>query len=987
VRAHHEFAILGPLEVRRHGKPVPIGATKLRLLLVALLLDAGQVVSVDALVDRLWGQEPPADTRNTLQNYVLRLRRALGANGIEVVLTHPRGYLIEVEPDALDVHRFTALVGQARTALGTGGADRAAVLLREALGLWRGEPLSDLPPDLLQDVLPPLAEQRLNTLELRVDADLALGRSADVLPELGTLIGAHPLRERFWAQRMRALHACGRQGEALECYRAISALLADELGVAPGAELQGLHQRMLAAAPELDAERDSAGGRRSRQLGNLPAEPTSFVGRGRQRAEARRALQTSRLVTLTGVGGVGKTRLALRVAAEAGPAFSDGVWLADLAVLAPGTGAEQLDRTVAESLGLRDQSARPPADTVAEHLRGRRLLLILDNCEHLIEPVAELALKLMRAAPGLRILATSRERLGVPGEHVLLVPSLTLPDSSLSGGRLVNGGERAGRSGEAEPNAADDGSEAVRLFADRAAASAPGFAVTDRNRDAVVQLCRRLDGIPLAIELAAVRLNSIAVEEILDRLDGRFRMVSLLRVRAGGGHQQTLHSVFDWSYGLCTADERLLWARLSVFAGGFDLEAAEAVCAADGIAFEEVCDLLAGLVDKSIVMAGDAEGRTRYRLLETIRGYGRQRLDEQGGQVEMLIRHSEHYRGMAVRAAAEWCGPDEVVWLRRLRRELPNLRAAMEFCVSRPGQADAGLEIAVDLTRARTWFFTSTIGEGRHWLERLSALDRPSADMDLSAAAMQAFLAIIQGDQAAVPAAMARLRGAAAPRNPAPAAYVEGIHALFVQSDPGSFTRLAQAREAFREAGRTGEALMATMFWAMSAVFLGHRDIAFQACDVLRAEAEAAQAEWIATWALWCMSLAELRYGEPVRALPLLRDAIVRQCAVEDEWGPVWDVEALAWVVAALGRHRHAAVLLGIAHRMREATGVVMIGIPPFQAAHAEAEQRIRHALDEKSYTQAWKQGLTAGDGVRLALETLDEVTAAVNVGSDLLVE
>jgi predicted ATPase/DNA-binding SARP family transcriptional activator len=973
MRVRHEFGVLGPLEVRRDGVPLPIGATKLRLLLAALLVDAGHVVPVDTLADRLWGEDPPARVRNTLQNYVMRLRRALGEGGAGIVLTHPRGYMAEVEPDALDLHRFGALVRQGRAELEAGGAaDRAAALLRQALGLWRGEPLSDLPPDLLQDVVPALTEQRLDAVELSIDADLALGRAAHVLPELRNLIGTHPLRERFWAQRMRALYQCGRQAEALECYRTVTALLADELGIDPGAELQDLHRRILAAAPELRPAPGPGPGPgtvpRARRPGNLPAETTSFVGRERLLAEARRTLDGARLVTLTGVGGVGKTRLALRVAAESAASFPDGTWLADLAVLAPRTDAEQLDRTVAESLGLRDQSARAPADAVADHLRDRCLLLVLDNCEHLVQAVAALALRLLRAAPGLRILATSRERLGVPGEHVLVVPGLAVPGLAVpdeEGAHHTEGG--AHRNG--------DRADAVRLLADRAAASVPGFAVTAGNRDAAVQLCRRLDGIPLAIELAAVRLGCIGVEEILARLDDRFRLLSMPRARTGGRYRHTLGGVVDWSHELCTPGERLLWARLSVFAGAFDLEAAEAVCAGGGIARDEVMDLLAGLVNKSIVMAGDTGGRTRYRMLETIRGYGWRRLRELGGEDETRVRHSRHYRDLAVRAATGCHGPDEVAWLRRLSRELPDLRAALEFCAGAPEHAGTGLEIAVNLIRARSWFFSGTIGEGRHWLERLSArFDRPPAAVRAPAAAMRAFLVLVQGDREAVPGAMAECRAAVGPRSPE-SAYLEGMHDLLIHGDPGSLDLLARAREGFRAADRPGDALMATMFWAMSAVFLGTRDIAFRACEVFRAEAEAARAEWLASWAVWSEGLAELWHGKPVLALPLLRDAVVRQRSVEDEWGPVWGVEALAWTAAAIGRHRHSALLLGAAHRMRTATGVAMIGLAPFQAAHAETEQLVRGALSEESYAEAWNRGDGAEDGVGLALAVVDEIS------------
>ncbi|MET9395320.1 BTAD domain-containing putative transcriptional regulator [Streptomyces sp. NPDC006624] len=1001
MSTRYEFRVLGPLEVLRDGRPVRIDAAKVRLLLAALLAEANQVVTVETLVHRLWGEDPPGRARNTLQNYVLRLRRALGSPpGGAPVLTRPHGYLIETAPDALDLHRFTALVRQGRTALAEGSAARAAPLLRDALRLWRGDPLSDLPAHLLQGVVATLNEQRLDALESRIDADLALGRAADVLPELRGLIAEFPLREHFWAQRMLALAHCGRQGEALESYREVTALLADELGVAPGAGLRQVHQRLLAAAPELTEVRDVRTASPSRD-GELPVEMTTFVGREAQLARVRNLLGTARLVTLTGVGGVGKTRLALRAAAEAAPLFADGVRLADLAPLSD---ADLLDRAVAEALGLRDQSARPAADALVGHLRDRRLLLVLDNCEHLVDHVAALVLRLARAAPGLRVLATSRQRLGVPGEHVLTVPSLTLPAT----GARTGGTSPPPEAGAGEPGAgqavagavvaaeADDPLlryEAVRLLVDRAAGSAPAFRLTARNREAVAQLCLRLDGIPLAIELAAVRLSAMTAEEILERLDDRFRLLSVPQPRTSARYRHTLRGVVDWSYDLCTEGERLLWNRLSVFCGGFDLEAAETVCAGEGVAREEVLDLLAGLVDKSIVAVNSGGARARYSLLETIRQYGAQRLREEGGTTRLRVRHCAFYRRTAVEAGRTWCGPREVDWLVRLRTELPNLRAALDYCASRPGLAGAGLEIAVNLARTRCWFFSSTLGEGRHWLERLLATGpdgtpAPAADAaDAVAAeppdaltaiagalAMKAWIALCQGDNPAAETFLAECRAVARrlPDGPeaAPLTYIEGAHAMLVRGDPASRALLAEARERFRATGRTGDAHMATMLWAMAEAFFGTRDSAAAARDAYAAEAGASGAEWARTWAQWCAGLVELRHGEAHRALAPLREALVRQRAIGDSWGPVWGLETLAWAVAATGDCARAAWLLGAAHRMRQDTGVALTGLRPFHEAHIATVTRVRASLDAQQYTAAWSRGATAEDALRLAQET-----------------
>ncbi|BCL30070.1 BTAD domain-containing putative transcriptional regulator [Streptomyces aurantiacus] len=981
--AYYEFGILGPLAVTRDGRRVDVCAAQLRTLLAALLVDAGRVVPVDALVGRLWGDVPPRGARNAVQNYVLRLRRTLGP---ELVRTDRLGYVLDMaDMDGLDAHRFCALAREGGAALAEDRPERAAALLEKALGLWRGEPLSDLPPEQFSDVSPGLCEQRLSTQEAWADAVIRCRRPADALPELSRLTRRHPLRERFWAQRMLALYQCGRQGEALECFREVGTLLAEELGIDPGVELKALHQRILTAAQDLVPAVPRAPGPGGR--GNLPAETTSFIGRERELAEAQRLLGRSRLVTCTGVGGVGKTRLALRAARRSAAAFPDGVWLVDLAAV---TDPALVERAVAESLGLRDQSTRSAADAVADHLCERRLLLVLDNCEHLVAAVAELVLRLLRAAPELRILATSRERLGAPGEHLLLVPCLTVRDG---------------------PDGAP--SEAVRLLKDRAAACA-AVLPADAGRDgSATELCRRLDGIPLAIELAAVRLSSLTVAEILERLGDRFRLLSGPRSAAvpsvasvpsaasapgpvaalAAGYRQTLRGVMAWSHGLCTPGERLLWARLSVFVGGFDLRAAEAVCAGEGIAREDVVDLIDGLVQKSVVTvepvvtvesmatvesvvtvesvtpAGRPGAGTRYRLLETIRQYGTDRLRAEGDTTGLRMRHSDYYQSLAALAAAEWCGPDEVRWLERLRRELPNLRSALDFCRVHPGRAPAGAAIAVDLMRTRCWFFGSTLGEARHWIESLSALLDPAlAEPTALVAAMKTFVAIIQGDQPAARACLDECHAVPAFAGAAPVVYIEGVYTLLVLGDPACIAQLAKAREEFLALGLTGDAHMATMFWAIATAFLGCRAEARSACATYVAAAEAAGAEWAQTWSQWCTALTELLHGEPSRGLLPLCDALVRQRALDDNWGPAWSLETMAWTLGALGHHAWAAVVLGAAHRHRQATGSQIAGLHPLSMLHARTQDLVREHMATAAYTEAWERGATAADGITLAL-------------------
>ena len=429
--------------------------------------------------------------------------------------------------------------------------------------------------------------------------------------------------------------------------------------------------------------------------GTLPAELTSFVGRRRELAETRRLLAGSRMLTLTGVGGVGKTRLALRIAAEVRRTFRDGVWFVELAALQD---PELLPHTVASTLELREVSADPAAD-LAAYLEEKGLLVVLDNCEHLTDACAVLASKLLAAAPGLRILATSRHVLGVEGEQILPVPPLSTPEAE---GNLVG----------------DDPAhyESVRLFLDRAAAVAPGFTLGPGNRTAVLDLCRRLDGIPLAIELAAVWLRILSPEQILARLEHRFRLLSRERPAVAARHQ-ALDATIGWSYDLCSPAERLMWARLSVFSGGFHLEAAEEVCAGDGILRDDVLGLIAGLVNKSIVVRWQATEITTawYQMLESIRQYGAERLTNQEQVRVLRARHRDYYQSLAKRFAAESFGPHQADWFIRLRRESGNIRAALDFCLAEKGEAAGAFEIAAPIWN---FWFAGFLREGYRYLLR-----------------------------------------------------------------------------------------------------------------------------------------------------------------------------------------------------------------------------------------------------------------------------
>src|SRR5215470_6699453 len=464
-----------------------------------------------------------------------------------------------------------------------------------------------------------------------------------------------------------------------------------------------------------------------RVTGNLPAELTSFVGRRGELAEVRRLLAASRLVTLTGPGGVGKTRLALRAAAGLARAFRDGVWLVrldqlrDEALVAP---------AVAGALGLQDRAGYAPEAAVAEYLAERQLLLVLDNCEHVVDAVAKLADVLLREAGGLRVLATSRESLTMTGETVLAVPPLAAPDA----------GERLSVAELAR-------FPAVGLFAERATQVVPGFAVTEANMEPVARICRRLEGMPLAIELAAAQTPVLSAEQIEARLSDRLGLL-IRGGRARPARQQTLRASIEWSYELCSAAERLLWARCSVFAGGFELDAAEGICADDRLPAGHVLELLAALAAKSILTAGHSEGVARYRLPETLREFGQERLHESGEDTALRRRHRDWYEQLAGRANTSWFSPRLADLEARLLREQVNVQAAQDFCQAEPGEAEAGLRIALHVWHLYYWS-AGHVSEGRYRLGQVLAEVREPTVWRARGLLLAGFLAAVGGDRSA----------------------------------------------------------------------------------------------------------------------------------------------------------------------------------------------------------------------------------------------
>jgi predicted ATPase/DNA-binding SARP family transcriptional activator/tetratricopeptide (TPR) repeat protein len=727
-----EFRILGSIEVGDGDQRVDLGGPRERTLLARLLLAAGQVVSADRIAEDIWAGDPPPQAPSTLRVYVSRLRRALGPAGASAVQTQPPGYRLQLEPGQLDADRFASLAASARADLAAGRPAAAAAGMAAALALWRGPALGDI-ADLAfaQADVARLEEARLAALEDRIEADLACGRHASVASELDGLTREHPLRERLCGLRMLALYRCGRQADALTAYAELRAQLADELGIDPNPGLLRLHESILQQRPELDWQpgppEPDGGGPQGQAAGApaqaegaawpagagprppaLPAETTSFIGRESDLATIEELLGLSRLLTLTGPGGSGKTRLALRAAAQAAGRHPGGVWLVELAQL---TGPELVEPLTATTLGVREQPGRTLTEAIIAWAVDRDLLLVLDNCEHVLDAVADLASALLRGCPGLRIMATSQSRLGVSGEATWPVPPLALPPP-----------------GELDL-AAVGAAEAVRLFCDRAGLARPGFTLTEGNVAEVSEICRRLDGIPLALELAAARLNALGTGQLAARLDDRFRLLAGAS-RGGLPRHRTLQAAIEWSHELLSEKEQICLRRLAVFAGSCTLEAAEEVCPGGALAPQDVFPTVTALVEKSLLTADERLGSMRYGLLESVYQFARQKLTEAGEVSELSQRQLGWLRGLA--AAADLTGPDQGAWLDVLDAELDNIQAGLEWGVTAaPGPM---LELAGAL--ASFWQARGHIGLGRSWLVAALAAAGPHADPALRAIAL-----------------------------------------------------------------------------------------------------------------------------------------------------------------------------------------------------------------------------------------------------------
>jgi predicted ATPase/DNA-binding SARP family transcriptional activator len=679
-----QVRLFGELEAVADGVPVPVRGTKQRALLALLALQRGRPVSADRLIDVLWGDGQAANPANALQAQIGQLRRAFGAAAI---LTSEAGYALAVGPGDVDIVRFGQLVAEGRRLAGDGEAALASAALGEALGLRRGEPLAEFAGAGFADAeRAHLDELTLVAVEARAGADLMLGRHGELAGELEPLCRQHPLREHLWELHILALYRAGRQAEALRAYTEVRDRLVGELGIDPGPALRELQARILAQDPSLAPASPAPvpAAAPPASAGNLRVRLSRFVGRDAELAQLREAVRSSRLVTLTGAGGAGKTRLAVEAAAALGESHRDGAWLVELAGVA---GPDGVASAAAAALGAGAaavpgaQPAGSTTDLIVRYLAGRSLVVVLDNCEHVIGEAAALADTLTGAVPGLRLIATSREPLGVPGEVLVPVGGLAPP-------------------------------AAVELFVDRARAVRPGFGPDGPAGDVIEDICRRLDGLPLAVELAAARLRALPLATLAERLNDRFGLLSR-GARTALPRQQTLRAVVDWSYDLLFSDERRLFCRLATFTGGCGLTAAEAVCADEQVPAGEILDVLSRLVDKSLVIAPGDGGEARFSQLQTLWQYGRDRLAESGEADTMRARHAAYYRQLAGQAHQGLRGAAGPIWRDRLVTESGNLRAALDWYIA-TGDADAALSLASGM--AWLWFITADFREGARWL-------------------------------------------------------------------------------------------------------------------------------------------------------------------------------------------------------------------------------------------------------------------------------
>jgi predicted ATPase/DNA-binding SARP family transcriptional activator len=933
------IALLGPLEVRdSSGAPVTLAGLRLRRLLARLAVDPGRPVTAESLIDAIWDDRPPAGAASALQSLVSRLRHSLPDDAAPLE-SQAAGYRLAVPQDAVDIARFERLAAAGRSAAGHGDPVAASRWFAQALSLWRGAPFADLgPADFAVTAAARLTELRLRTVENRAEVILAVGQPDDVIAELAELATEYPLREQLWALHMRALCAAARPAEALACFAELRRTLGRELGTDPSPALRDLHTAILrggagplappawagrpagaeartkgwgAARPEgRGAVAEVGGAEGEARRGNLRFALTSFVGRDDELQRVGSLLDQARLVTLVGPGGAGKTRLAVEIAArradgiaarragegtgEIAVGADDGAWVVELAALRD---PAEVPATVIAALGLRGGSlplagsrSDPAASTtgaLVEALRDRQALIVLDNCEHLVDACARVADAVLGGCRGVRILATSREPLAITGEVVCPVGPLPVPP-------LSAGIEQA----QEFP--------AIRLFADRAAAACPGFTVSAENLPAVGEICRRLDGLPLAIELACARLRTLPAEEISARLGNRFRLLAAGNRTADARHR-TLHAAVEWSWELFTAPERALARRLTVFADGATPEAAEAVCAGRLLPAADVLEVLGALADKSFVQLISANGAPpRYRMLETIREYAAVALEAAGEASRMRRAHAAYFLAQAETAEPALRTADQLTWLKWLTAEHDNLSTALRWAVD-----SADTETAIRLTAALGWFWEmrGSRDEAMAWFR--AALALPGAAPPGAAP-----------PGAAPPGAerSGQEQPGAGRKRTVPTAALATAYAFDAMNhtidDPGRAARSSVTAQRLAAGAPTAHPVIALM-----GALVSGPDASVASAMAGLTELAGHQDPWVSAEAeLWLAHAAEYT-GDAAGSLAHFASARDRFTVLGDRWGLASAMSSLATSYGLTADHPAAIAAFGEAERLAHALG------------------------------------------------------------------
>ncbi|WP_209312313.1 AfsR/SARP family transcriptional regulator [Streptomyces lonarensis] len=914
------FGVLGPLEVRTaDGRPVRVPELKVRGLLAALLVRPGRPVPVDRLIEDVWPGRAPANPVASLHSKVSQLRRALEnaePGGRRSVVHRPPGYALDTPAEAVDACRFQQLTAEARA---SAELSVRAGLLSEALGLWRGAAFADFADEpFARGAIARLAEERLAAQEDLGEVRLELGEHHELIGELSDLVGRHPLRERLRSLFMRALYRAGRTAEALESYRELRGLLDEELALAPGPELVALHLAILrqeplgAASPHgrprgavphsrtpLDPHRRPAADERHEPPpGNIPQPLSGLIGRESAVAEVGRLVSAERLVTLTGPGGVGKTRLALATATHRAASFDDGVWLVEFAgSLRPGdpSDAGTLAEVVMGALGIREGTGAgtlpvrepiAPTRRLLTALATKRLLLVADNGEHVLAALADLVQSLLPHAPHLAVLVTSQEPLGVPGETVWAVPPLELPPAKTP--RAVR--TSTARAPEPLPPDVDpavlEQYSAVRLFVARATSADAAFVLDAETAPAVAAVCRHLDGVPLALELAAVRTRALGVRTLLERLDDRLHLLTRGNP-SGPERQRTLRAMIGWSWDLLDAAERTVLRRLSVHVGGCTLGAAEQVCSWGGVAPHDVLELLPRLVDRSLVVRAESGAGTRYRLLESVAAYVRERLDEAGETEVAESRHLAYCVRLAEEAESRLGGSDQEKALALLDAEAGNLARALESAERRREP-----EMALRLVNALSWywFLRGRPEEAKRSLETVARLihgaDRscPAAPGQDEALARHAAFSLLTGEDPAAVEKSAR---------PLPAPESVGPH---------------RAR---------AEWFLGHACWSVGALAAGERRVEWS-LDVFRAAGD----RWGVAAALTTRAALAMARGDLVSLRRDGDEALALFLDLGDQWGRLKATDMLSVLAEATGDYESATRLHSDGVAIAEALGL-----------------------------------------------------------------